>query len=60
MLLKDSVGVLILKYATPLDPNFMLYVILDKSFKNDTNIKKKKMLWKAGSRIQKCGYIIVS
>lgn len=51
MLLKDSVGVLILKYATPLDPNFMLYVILDKSFKNDTNIKKKKCFGK-----QEAGY----
>lgn len=33
MLLKDSVGVLMLKYTIPLDPSFMLARILDKSFK---------------------------
>ena len=39
MLLKDSVGALILKYTTPLDPNFIFSVILEKSFKNDVSIK---------------------
>lgn len=39
MLLKYSVSVLILKYATPLDPRFILSVTLEESFKNDMNIK---------------------
>lgn len=62
LLLKDSV--LLLKCATPLDPNFIFSVILDKSFKNDMSIKKhfgkqeagyKSMvtLWGAESKTRK-------